>query len=93
MNTLVGTYLNFAILPPYGGARLFDVHKGNKKIARAQNSGGQLDMVDTVGLFARGGKLCKYAVTLAVVAWHGRTKNLLSQAASPMCTVLLYHLV
>ena len=53
MNTLVGTYLNFAILPPYGGARLFDVHKGNKKIARAQNSGGQLDMVETVGLFAR----------------------------------------
>ena len=52
LNTLVGTYLIFAILPPYRGARLFDIYNGNQEIATAQNSAGQLDMVDTVGLFA-----------------------------------------
>ena len=30
LNTLVGTY--FAILPPYGGTRPFDVYNGNKKL-------------------------------------------------------------
>ena len=30
LNTLVGTY--FAILPPYGGTRPFDIYNGNKKL-------------------------------------------------------------
>ena len=54
LNKLVWTYLNSAILPPYGGARLFDIYNSNQKNSSARNSAGQLDMVDTVGRFARG---------------------------------------
>jgi hypothetical protein len=38
LNTLVGTYLNFALLPAYGGKRLIDAYKGYQKYARARNS-------------------------------------------------------